>query len=253
MDYIFQNKKTHYIINQNFSKFKDLKPTIVFLHGWGGNVDSFINAYNYFSHFYPTLVLDFYGFGDSSKADSWFSLDDYVLQVDKLLNFLNLKKIIIIGHSFGGRVAIKLSSKKREYSIERLILVDSAGIKPRFSLKRFLKEKNYKIKKYLVKKNILNANCLTNSGSIDYKIMEENKKGVFVRIIKENLEKSAKNIVIPTLIIWGNNDKETPIYMAKKLRKLIKNSKLHFMNGGHYAYIENHNDFINIISNFIGE
>jgi len=252
MELNYNNKKIHYVVNSKFEKGENEKPILVFLHGWGGNNKSFSMAYQYFSNIYPIISLDFWGFGESDAPNIDYCLNDYVMQVKVLLKHLKAKNIVLIGHSFGGRVAIKLANDT-DLIISKLILVDSAGIKPRFSLIKFFKVKNYKIKKFLVKHKFLNANCLTNAGSMDYKLMREEEKGVFIRIVNEYLNDVVKKINIPTLILWGANDKETPPYMAKILNRLITNSKLVVLDGGHYAYLENHLQFCNEINNFIGE
>ena len=102
MELIYNNKKIYYEINNDFETKKKNKPTLVFLHGWGGSTKSFVLAINYFSNLYPVVSMDFWGFGKSDAPNADYCLKHYVEQTRALLEHLNLKNIILIGHSFGG-------------------------------------------------------------------------------------------------------------------------------------------------------
>ena len=67
---------------------------------------------------------------------------------------------------------------------------------------------------------------------------------VFVNVVNEDLTELAKNVSKPTLLLWGRKDKETPSYMARKLRRNIKNSRLVYLNGGHFSFLDDKDNFI---------
>ena len=105
-----------------------------------------------------------------------------------------------------------------------------------------------KLKKIgLVKKD------LSNYGSADYRAMPNELKPVFNRIILQDLSKQAKDILVPTILIWGKQDKDTPLYMAKKLNKLIKDSAIITFEGGHFAYLNHSKEFEIIVDNFLSK
>ena len=104
---------------------------VIFLHGWGGSIDSFRGAGQYFSANYRCTLVDFYGFGDS-PLPGVVTLEDYANGIEELIRHYSMKEVILVGHSFGGRVAMLLAS--RNNNIKSIVLVDRAGVKPRFSL-----------------------------------------------------------------------------------------------------------------------
>lgn len=217
---------------------------IVFLHGWGGSIESFEVVARCFEKSHRCLLFDFPPFGESEEPYEVWNNDTYVELLKHLMGCLGIEKCNIIAHSFGGRVAIKFASGYNE-SVKKMILVDSAGIKPKFSLKKFLKTKQYK----LAKKLGLNTKHF---GSEDYRKLSDLMKKTFVCVVNEDLTKHLKQITSPTLIIFGKNDKDSPPYMAKTLNKKIRDSALIvFENCGHFAYIEDFQRFVAISQSFL--
>ncbi len=224
----------------------------VLLHGWGGNLNSFRFLENdLISKNYSILTVDFPGFGGSDLPNENFELEDYYKIILELLRQENISKINIVAHSFGGRVAILLASKNPEL-INKLVFVDVAGIKPKFSLSKFFKVRKYKILKWLNQKGITKKD-LSKYGSDDYKAMPEKLRPVFSRIVNQDLSDESKQIKAPTILIWGKNDESTPLYMAKKLKKNIRDSEIILFDGGHFAYLQNANKFLLIVNSFLKE
>ena len=226
------------------------KKTIIFLHGFLGNLKSFENISQSFQNFgFSTLNINLTDFGFKTLPKS-FTIYDYANIVYKLIKKLKIKSCILIGHSFGGRISIILSSMY-DLCIEKLVLVDSAGIKPRLNLKTKFKILKYKFCKFLVNKNLKSKEILDKFGSDDYKLLSKNLQSVFVNVVNEDLTYLLKNIKSKTLIIFGKNDKTTPVYMAKKLNKNIKNSTLILLDGGHFCFVDNNFKFLQIVKDFL--
>lgn len=225
---------------------------IVFLHGFGGNLNNFSYFAKTFNNFgYSTLNINLTDFGFKSLP-KFFNIYNFAEVVFKLLKSLKIHSFTLIGHSFGGRISIILSSMYN--GVKNLVLVDSAGIKPRFSIKTKYKVIKYKAYKFLANKKIIKKDKLKKFGSSDYKNLSNNLKGVFNNIIQEDLTYLLKNIKCKTLIVFGSKDKDTPMYMAKKLHKCIIKSKLViFKNAGHYCYVDESQKFINLVKSFLGE
>lgn len=217
---------------------------IILLHGWGGSHISFLGVYNYLAALNKNvIVIDFPSFGESETPPADWGIYEFSNCVQKLLEELSIEKVVVVGHSFGGRVGILLAAKTT--LVEKLVLVDSAGLKPRRSLKYYLKVLKYKIAKRRNKN-------LSSFGSDDYKALSDGQKEIFVRVVNQHLDKYVPAISCPTLIVWGKLDKDTPIYMAKKLNKKIKDSGLVVLeNSGHYSYVEQFGDFCKILKVFI--
>lgn len=233
----------------NFEYLKRDDNTIVFLHGWGGSLNSFKAAFDYFNNNsnYSLLNLDLPAFGKSETPKKIFTIYDYYEIVLKLINILNINKIHLISHSFGARIAVLLGCKNTSI-IKTLTLVGAAGIKPRKSLKTSFKILKYKIYKKFIK----NKEKLNSMGSSDYKVLTPIMKKTFINIVNENLTKYLSGINCSTLIFWAKDDSQTPFYMAKKFNKKIKNSGLVvFKDGGHFCYLKHHNQFVKATKYFI--
>lgn len=175
-----------------------------------------------------------------------YSLDDYVKDVLKLINFLDIKKYHVIAHSFGGRIALKLATIDKR--LDKIVITGGAGLKPKRKLNYYFKIYSYKLlKKFFKNKDF------SNFGSNDYKKLNEIEKLSFKKIINEHLDNLLPKISNKVLLIYGKKDSETPVYMAKKLNKNIKNSKLFLLNGNHFCFITKHKTFNELTLNFLKE
>ena len=235
-----------------FLKFGNSKNFLVFLHGWGADKNSFFWVKNYFKS-HTLIFVDFAGFGETPEPSKAYTLSDYVYDLYKLLSSFDIDDLTLIGHSFGGRVAIKYAFlHENEYLNFKLCLVDSAGMKPRRNLKYFFKIWRYKSLKRRASKNDIFQEKLKNYGSEDYKVLSKTMKQTFVNVVNEHLESNAKFIKSKTLIVWGRNDKDTKVFMAKKLKRLIKNSRLEIINtAGHYSFLDQPQEFLIILDTFV--
>lgn len=156
-----------------------------------------------------------------------------------------MQDVVLVGHSFGGRVAIYIAGETTWASA--IVLIDSAGVIPRRGIGYYYKVYKYKLLKKLGLPN-------SNYGSEDYQKLSGIMKETFVRVVNQDLTPMLKNVVVPTLIVWGENDKDTPLYMANIIHKNITNSRLNILEGaGHYSYLDNYNQFIGIMKNFLNE
>lgn len=226
-------------------------PAVLFLHGWGGSVDSWVYYAKNFAHFgFFCVVVDFPGFGKSKEPEAAYSVGDYAQEVENLIAELGLNSVSVIGHSFGGRVAIMLASNKK-IKVDKLVLVDSAGVIPRRGFGYFVKVKRYKRLKRQVQEGRLPKEVLNNFGSEDYRCLSDVMKATFVKVVNEDLLVHAKNIDCETILIWGKFDKDTPLYMAKKLNRAIKDSRLVVLPAGHYSYLEQVEPFIDEVYAFL--
>lgn len=233
-------------MNINYKLIGEGEKTVLFLHGWGANLNSFLFCENVLKNNFKLLLVDFPGFGKSDKIRYAFSLFDYALEIFKLIKKLELKNINIVCHSFGGRVAILLATIFN-LKINKIVFMGSAGVRPRFNILTKLKILWFKTKKVLNATKIFNFN-LAKSGSADYIALNQIEKQSFNKIVNFHLDCYLKKIESQVLIIWGEKDGSTPFYMAKKMHKKIKSSKLvKIENGGHFCFLE----YPNIVSSEI--
>lgn len=224
-----------------YDKYGTGKTPVLLLHGWGGNYKSLASVGNMLSDNHTVYALTF----PKQYNNNALNMKQYMFLVKIFLEQLNIGKCIIICHSFGARVAMMLAAHFPNI-VEKLVIIAGAGIKPKFNLITYFKIKKYKFLKEL---GLINQNSY---GSADYKKLNDVEKQTFRNIVNKDLTEYTYCIQCKTLIIWGSKDKETPIYMAKKLQKNIKNSKLEIVkNCGHFVYLENFSKCINLIREFL--
>lgn len=235
-----------------YLRFGDSKKFIVFLHGWGADKNSFLWLKSFFSDF-SLVFVDFPGFGESPEPEREYYLSDYVFELKKVLDSFDIESLTLVGHSFGGRVAIKYSFLYQDnYREFKLCLVDSAGIKPRKSLLYKIRVSRYKRLKKRAEKLGIEDYRLNKFGSSDYKKLSDVMKKTFVHIVNEDLSDMAKKIKVKTMIVWGKKDKETKLYMARKLHKYIKDSQLYiFKSAEHFSFLDNRLDFLILLDTFV--
>lgn len=219
---------------------------ILLLHGWGQNISMMKPLGDNFSSNYRITILDFPGFGESSEPSTPWTIDDYTLMLEEFIKKLEIKKPIIMGHSFGGRVAISYSA---DHPIEKLVLFGSPCIRDNKELPLYVKF--LKKIKQLPGMNSLGEFMKQYIGSRDYKAASPIMRQTLVNVVNEDLSVCAKKIEEPTLLIWGENDTEALVEDAKKLESIMIDAALIVLPGTHYAYLENLGQVVNILKAFI--
>lgn len=240
-------------ININYFDSKQGKNPVLILHGWGSSTKVMQNMYEHLSNNHRVIMLDLPGFGETSEPDYGWNLDNYVDFIILFMEKLKIDNPTIIGHSFGGRIAIKLASTHKEVKLNKIILIDSAGIKrDKKSLKKKLIKSMAKILKVISPKLV--SNLKNKIGSPDYKNASPIMKEVLVNIIEEDLTNYLEEIKQPTLLIWGEFDKETPYEDAVIMNEKIKDSGIVKINkAGHYSFLDNSYLVHSVIDVFLGD
>lgn len=227
-------------IKYNYNKFNG-KEWVLFLHGWGGNENSFLELYNNLNGKYNVLSINLSNI-TTNYLNKPLTMYDYVIAVSIILNKLKIIKCHIVCHSFGFRIALILN-RVQTVDLLSLVIIDGAGIKDN-SLITKLKIIKYKFFKMLVKFKLLKPSILNKYGSQDYKNLTNKNKQTFINIVNLNLKSYVKYINAKCTIIWGKYDKDTKLKIAKYLHKKINNSKLIIYNTGHFSYLENNIEFL---------
>lgn len=231
--------------------------SVIFLHGWRSQKEVWNVVVGPLISQTDNKQLSYYamdlpGFGASQKPLKDYGVGDYAEIVKGFIEKLDLKNIIIVGHSFGGRVGIKLASKYPEL-VKKLVLVDSAG---------FAGEEKKKTTYGLLAKIVrpifkpvfmqgLRARIYKTIGAEDYIATPELQK-TYVRVINEDLTEDMKQINCSTLIITGEKDLDTPIEFGRRMNSLIKNSNFAILsNAGHFSFLDSKQEFVNKLLDFI--
>ena len=222
---------------------------LVLLHGWGQNIDMMKPIGDKFLKNYRVIIIDLPGHGKSNEPTNVLTVYDYSLMIHELLKELKVKNPTIIGHSFGGKIALVYA---RKYDIKKLICLASPykkGIE-----KLSFKTKVLKVAKKIPILNKLEGFAKRRIGSTDYKEASDMMRKIMVESINLDITEDVKKISVPTLLIWGTLDNAVSIEDAYSLEKLIPDSGLVVYEGAtHYAYLERLGQTIKVIESFLGD
>ncbi len=232
---------------------------VLLLHGWGSNITLFKGIIELLKTKYTVLAMDMPGFGESEEPNEPWDVDRYVDFVLEFLKDYDFKKITFLGHSFGGRVIIKLASRELPFEIEKVIMVDAAGVKPKKSLKQKIKQRIYKMTKWIfslkiVKKLFPNAleNLRKKNGSADYNAASPIMRQTLVKVVNEDLCHLMPNVKCPALLCWGTLDDATPLSDGEKMENLMPEAALvKFEGAGHYSFLEQQAHFLRVLASFM--
>lgn len=223
---------------------KSNKKTIIIFPGWGDNRSTFYNIINYFKDKYCIYIFDYPGFGKSDSFNTTLSIYDYAELFYNFILDMNINNPYIIAHSFGGRITAILLGKYN-LNVEKLVLIDVAGIKRLKKISLLFKQFSYKLLKkikYILPKKLRYLyleKLISIFGSTDYKNINSSMRNTFKNIVNEDLRKYYKLIKSSTLIIWGDNDYDTPLKDAYLLNKYITDSAvIIYKNSSHFSYLE---------------
>ena len=219
---------------------------IILLHGWGQNIQMMQPLGDLLCNKFRITILDFPGYGNSEEPDEVLGVKDYAMIVHELALKLKIKKPTLIGHSFGGRVAICYGAL---YEVNKIVLFGAPCVRVKKSLT--LKEKILKKAKTLPGMGRIAEIAKNYIGSTDYKQASPKMREILVKTVNEDLSDYAKKIKAPTLLIWGEDDEAAPLEEARLLEKLLTDGALIVLPGTHYCYLENLYQVKNIIVNFM--
>lgn len=221
---------------------------VVLLHGWGQNIEMMNPIGKGLESDYYITVIDLPGFGSSSEPTYAYTIYDYYEIVSELLSKLKIDNPVMIGHSFGGRVAIVYAAKKK---VSKLVLLS-------VPFRRSTKRNTFKVKvlKFLKKVPVvkeLESYMKTKIGSSDYRNASPMMRNILVNVVNEDLTGYLKQISVPTLLIWGDLDNAVPIEDARYAESIMEDAGLVVYEGcTHYAYLERINQTISVLRSFLG-
>ena len=232
---------------------------VVLLHGWGSNITLFEQSVAILERKYKVVAMDMPGFGESEEPKEPWDVDNYVDFVLEFLKDYNPSKITVLGQSFGGRVIIKMCSRELPFEIQKVILVDAAGVKPKKTLKQKTKQKIYKATKSIYSSDMVQKmfpdaleNLRKRNGSADYNAASPVMRQTLVKVVNEDLCHLMPNVKAPTLLVWGTLDDATPLSDALLMEKLMPEAGLvKFEGAGHYSFLECAAQFGRVLASFM--
>ncbi len=229
-------------------------------HGWGAPLGFYERTISELSVKYTVIAPEFPGFGATDEPLTPWGMEEYTDFAVKFIESFGAEKVILYGHSFGGRVIIKMHERdKLPFEIDKIMLVDSAGIKPKKSLSTKAKIAVYKAGKKILSLppvKVLFPDALqkyqSRSGSSDYRAASPMMRQCFTKIVNEDLTHLLPKIYAPTLLIWGENDDATPLSDAKIMEAAIPDAGLVVLQGaGHYSFLDQPFVYFKVIKSFL--
>ena len=211
------------IINQH------AKVDLIVLHGWGSNKSLMKQAFSPYMDSFRHIYIDLPGFGNST-CNVALTTQDYARIIELLMIHMNASKDIVLGHSFGGKIALLLDPKV-------LVLVGSAGIYTPKSLKV-----NAKIALFKVLKVFGFAKLRSLFVAEDAKSLSEPMYQTFKNVVNEDFSDEFEKYNGKALLCWGKDDTATPLSSGEKIATLIKDSTLKVYDGDHYFFMKNSKD-----------
>ncbi len=231
---------------------------VVLLHGWGASSALIWPlAEKLAGRGFRVFVPDLPGFGNSEAPSIAWSIFDYANFILSYMDDQGLHQTQLFGHSFGGRLGLILGAEYPE-RIHKMALADSAGVLPKPSSIKQLRLKTYKgIRSGLYK---IGLNLLAERlhdwynqryGSADFQSVSGVMRETFVRVVNQDLLSYAARVQSPTLLLWGDQDADTPLGQGKLLEQTIPDAGLVvFAGAGHYSYLEKLADTVHILDHF---
>lgn len=231
---------------------------ILLLHGWGSSKEVFAGIMNTLADRYRLVAPDFPGCGASDTMKTPWTLEDYSSFVLKFMEALDLHDPVLIGHSNGGRISMNLAAKGM-VSPPKIVLLDAAGLIPKKSFKQKFRAKSFKaIKRVLTLPGLKNHTkglldkARAHYGSADYNAAPEVLRNTLVSLVNTDLRDILPNISCPTLLIWGENDTDTPLADAKIIEAAIPDAGLCVIKGaGHFAFLQDPYQTAAILNSFL--
>ena len=225
---------------------------VLLLHGWGQNCEMMAFIGEFLKSHFIVYNFDLPGFGQSSDPPETWGTEDYCLFLRRFCEEEGIEDPIIIGHSFGCRIALQYAYR---YPVHKMVLTGAAGIRDKRGVDYYAKVYTYKLgKKVLSLKPFekYRDHFMKNAGSDDYRNASGVMRTSFVKIVNEDLTGILRDIPCETLLVFGENDDATPVEKGKKMEKLMPNAALViFENDDHYAYFHQANRFCLVLDAFL--
>jgi pimeloyl-ACP methyl ester carboxylesterase len=235
--------------------------TLVVLQGWGTGMDLYDSVAAAVNDSFRVVQFDLPGFGASDEPREPWNVDAYADFFCGFMEALGIKKAVLLGHSYGGRIIIKLAARENlPFGIEKIVLVDSAGVMPERSTSQKLKVKIYKIKRNFLTSKPVHAMFpevidywMSKQGSEDYRNASPMMKKCLVMAVNEDLQHLMPSVKQETLLVWGDLDVDTPVSDAHKMEAKMPDAGLVVLEGtDHYSFLYKPVEFRGILRAFLG-
>ena len=235
-------------------------PVVLLLHGWAAPISIYQCIIDRLSRKYRVLAPQMPGSGKTPEPKAPMTLEDYVRFVADFCRALGVEECVLMGHSHGGRVIFSmLSQPTPPVRCRKVVLIDSAGVLPQRPASYYVKVYSYKLARKLAQAKVtkplfgpLYEKMRQNRGSEDYRNASEVMKKTLVNLVNLDLTPLMPQVKQSTLLIWGENDTETPLRDGQIMAKKLPDSGLAVIkNAGHFPFLENWAQFSAVLDAFL--
>ena len=241
-----KEQKIHY--SQSGEKGK----AVILLHGWGQNISMMEPIEKHLASNFCVYNLDLPGFGGSEEPKEAWSIYDYEGMLEDFCAAFHITDPVLIAHSFGGRIALIYASKN---PVSQMVLTGGAGIRDKRGLDYYVRVYSYKAARKVL--DVLHLEktkekLMKNAGSSDYRNTSGIMRETFVKVVNEDLSPLLPKIACETLLVWGEKDEMTPLWMGKKMEREMPDAGLAvFENDDHFAYWNQMPRFLRVLDAFL--
>ncbi|MDO4799043.1 MAG: alpha/beta hydrolase [Bacillota bacterium] len=229
------------------------------LHGWGTDLNTFDPLTEQLTDRFQVFSFSFPGFGRSPEPSEPWSVSDYVALTENYVReTIGRSPYAILAHSFGGRVTAGLCDSFVMKDCKKLILIGAAGIRPKRPVSYYIKVYGYKAMKFLSKIPGLHAILKrpiaayrNRYASDDYARASTVMQATLSKVVKQDLSREFSKLSLPSLLIWGKADDQTPIDQGRRMHHLIADSGLVELDGGHFIYLEKKSEVQQAVRHFL--
>lgn len=246
-----ENLKVHY-------KVAGQGKPLVLLHGWGCSAQHLASLQKHLAQRFTTYAIDLPGFGLSSPPAALWGSMEYAKLLAQFIKINKLVEPVLVGHSFGGKIILNLVAHSL-VKTKKIVLISSAGVRLKRSVRLKLKVYFFKFVKFLMRlpllKNLWGVQLelyKNKFGSADYRSASGQLRTILVKITNEDLTALLAQIKVPTLLLWGDKDISTPLRAGQIMQQKILGSQLLvFAGSGHFPMHDNYSAVVKALDEFL--
>lgn len=227
---------------------------VILLHGWGQNKEMMIRIFDHLKDRFHVYSIDLPGFGESEDPPEPWGVPEYRDFLAEFIEVNGIEKPILIGHSFGCRIAIRYAAVNPQ-NVRKMCLTGAAGIRPKHGLDYQIRTKAYKAGKWLLKATGQTKKLeeLQNkSGSEDYRNAKGVMRATFVKVVNDDVSDILGDVRCSVLLVWGDQDTAAPLWMGQMMEKKMPDAGLAIFEGDdHWAYWHQADRFNRVLDIFL--
>lgn len=218
------------------------EPTVLILHGWGSRGERWLRVAEGLARAgWAVCMPDLPGFGESPPPPAPWAVEDYARAVDQVVTDLGVTRTFVVAHSFGARIAIRLAATGRA-GVQAMLLTGAAGLRPRITWRRRLLSRAaragatvFALPPLRPAADLARRALYRAIGSMDYYLARGVMRDTFRLVVDEDLADDMRAIRVPVKLLWGADDRATPLSDGRRMADLLPRAELEVIDGAGHA------------------